>query len=329
MLASFSAFPDIEQQSADIQGGKHAHHDPDEQRDGKTADLVGTDHVEHHGHQQRGDIGIDNCGKGPAKAILDGHADCSSTPLFLTNPFKNQHIRVNRHSDCQHQAGQAGQRESGLDEDHRPHHQHQVQQQANHGHDAREAVITDHEDDNRDRCDSDGRHALLLHIAAQGGRNCQFADRLLLQRDFECPGLEHTDQLVDLFTGEITRDLSTPTDAFIERRCGEHFAVENDRQVSIKPLRSVGFVGAGQFRELEGSRGIQTEADSQPAVLVVGLIDVVEVFPRHPQVFLVGHQHVIDRPPLQVGPLFEHQLIPRILNISPVLGNGQPGPFHL
>ena len=235
MLASFSAFPDIEQQSADIQGGKHAHHDPDKQRDGKTADLVSTDHVEHHGHQQRGDIGIDNRGEGPAKAILNGHADRSPTPLFLTNPFKNQHIRINGHSDRQHQASQAGQRESGLDEDHHPHHQHQVQQQANHSHDAREPVVTDHEDDNRDGCDPDGRHSLLLHVAAQSGRNRQFADRLLLQRDFECTGLEYTDQLVDLFTGEITRDLTAATDAFVERRGGEHLSVENDRKVSIKP----------------------------------------------------------------------------------------------
>ena len=99
--------------------------------------------------------------------------------------------------------------------------------------------------------------------------------------------------------------------------------------MTIEPLGLVRLVAAGQVREPVGATVIQPKADGQTTVLVVGLVDVVEVFARHPQVLvLVGHQHMIYELALRVWTHLEQQLIVGILDIPTVRGNRQPGAVH-
>ena len=73
-------------------------------------------------------------------------AQAGAAVAFLAKPLVDEHVGIDRHAEHEHEAGQAGQREGGIDGDHEAHGQQQVGQQCDAGDQAGEAVVDEHED---------------------------------------------------------------------------------------------------------------------------------------------------------------------------------------
>ena len=59
-LEPFHLLTDVEQQTPEVEGAEHAHHDSDEQHHGEPADLIGPDREQDDGGDEGGDIGVED-----------------------------------------------------------------------------------------------------------------------------------------------------------------------------------------------------------------------------------------------------------------------------
>ena len=99
-------FGDLEHHASEIKHGEQADDEADEQRDGEAANLVGADHVENDGTNQRGDVRVDDRGKGPVKAVVNRHPQAGAAFAFFAHSLVDQHVRVDRDTDRQRDTGQ-------------------------------------------------------------------------------------------------------------------------------------------------------------------------------------------------------------------------------
>ena len=117
---------DVKDQASHEDCGKHAGENAQYQRYGETLHLVGANIEQHDAGNDRRQIRVDDRAHRPAKAIANRHSQRGAVFKLFANPLVNQHIRVDRHTDRQRQPRQAGQRESGFDENHQRQHHQQV-----------------------------------------------------------------------------------------------------------------------------------------------------------------------------------------------------------
>ena len=80
-----------------------------------------------------------------------GGADGLAFAQLLADALEDQHVRIDGHAQRQDDAGDARQRQRGLEVRHHPQKDDQVQQQCQHGVDARAAVVDEHGQDQQRR----------------------------------------------------------------------------------------------------------------------------------------------------------------------------------
>ena len=104
---------------SEVQYREETDRQADKQRDGKTTDQIRTDHIQNQGGDERGQIAVDNRGKGFIKTILNRQSQAGSSGKFFSHSLVNEHVRVDRHTNRQHQTRQSGKCEGCRDQGHR------------------------------------------------------------------------------------------------------------------------------------------------------------------------------------------------------------------
>ncbi len=102
------------------------------------------------------------------------------------------------------------------------------------------------------------------------------ADRFWSQRGWQLAGVEHVDQELDFFLGEIARDLTAAADLADDAGRRDDFVVENDAQVAIEFGCRVGQVLLGQSAKALRAGRAEREVDGVLS-LVVALGGRVEI----------------------------------------------------
>ena len=92
---------------------------------------------------------------------------------LLLHALEDQDVRVDRHADREHEAGDGGQGEGEAEGREDADHDDEVDDLGEGGVDARALVVEEHEDDDEDEADRDGQDARADRVLAEGG-----ADRL-------------------------------------------------------------------------------------------------------------------------------------------------------
>src|SRR6202047_58392 len=136
--------------------GKNRGDDADAERDGKAAHRTGADIEQHRGGDEGGDVGIQDRRQRPLEAGVDRRNRVASAAQFLADALIDQNVGVDRDADRQHDAGDAGQRQRGIQqrqhaEDHRD-----VDGDRDIGEHAEQPVGDEHETDDHDRTDKGG-----------------------------------------------------------------------------------------------------------------------------------------------------------------------------
>src|SRR5882762_1476388 len=78
------------------------------QGDGKSLDRPRPENKQDRCRNNRGYVGIHNRDPSPRKPLLDGRRRRSPSPQLFADALKNQHVRVNTHTDGQNDAGNSG-----------------------------------------------------------------------------------------------------------------------------------------------------------------------------------------------------------------------------
>ena len=113
---------------------------------------------------------------------------------LLADALEDQHVGVDRHADGQDHAGDAGQRERGLEGADRAEQEDDVEDQGDDGVDARALVVDEHEDDDQDQPDHAGPQPADDRVAPE-----RRADRPLLEvgdRGRQRAGAQHQRQVL-------------------------------------------------------------------------------------------------------------------------------------
>ena len=144
---------------------------------------------------------------------------------FLADTLENQHVRVDRHADGQHNTGDARQGEGGVEVAHDAHQNEQVEYQREVGHRTGEPIVNQHEDRHRDHTVNGGLGSTLHRVRAEGGFHAHFLD------DFQ-GRLERVKQGVGdgrgFLHGEIAGDLAVTGDLFLQNWGGHELTIEDD-----------------------------------------------------------------------------------------------------
>ena len=120
---------------------------PEDERDGEPAHRPGADAEEDERGDDRGQVGVEDDQEGAFVAGADRQAQRLAALAFLADALVDQHVRVHRHAERQHQSGDARQREHRLHAGHSAEHEQQVHQHGEVGDDAADEVVDRHEDD--------------------------------------------------------------------------------------------------------------------------------------------------------------------------------------
>src|SRR5258708_7217748 len=159
---------DVEDHARDEERREHRREETDQQRDGKSLDRTGAELEEEERRDDRGHVGIDDRAEGSREAVLDGSPDRLPIAELLANALEDEDIRVDGHTECEDDAGDAGQRQRGVEDGHHPEQDDEVQQQGQHGVDAGAPVIEQDREDQCHKADERCRHTLTDGVASEG-----------------------------------------------------------------------------------------------------------------------------------------------------------------
>ena len=90
---------------------------------------------------------VDNRDERPVKADADRGRNIEAEPQFFANSLKNQHVRIDRHTDAENQSGDTRQSQRRFDHDQRRNREDHVQYQGHDGVNTCSAIIKQHEND--------------------------------------------------------------------------------------------------------------------------------------------------------------------------------------
>ena len=167
---------------------EHRDDDAAGEHDREAAHRAGADGVEDASGDDRRDVGVEDRGEGARIAVLDGLADRRAALELLADALEDQHVRVDRHAERQHEARDAGHRQDGQlhlraghrrvlderaedvrDEEERRRQQDHVEEERHVGDHAQVPVVEDHEERDQHEADDRGLNAGADGVAADGG----------------------------------------------------------------------------------------------------------------------------------------------------------------
>ena len=170
--------PEVEHRPRHVQRGEQADDEADRQADAEALELIVADDVQHDGGEDARQVRVDDRREGAVVAVADGQGEAGAAFAFLAQTLVDQHVGIDGHAEHEHEAGQAGQREGGVDQHHEADRQQQVGQQRDAGDDAGEAVVDEHEDQHGHEGEADRQRALADRVAAERRPHGVLADRL-------------------------------------------------------------------------------------------------------------------------------------------------------
>jgi hypothetical protein len=221
--------PEGDEHPRHVDRGEHRSDDADEQHHREAADRAGAE-VE---HQRRGDgvgdVGIEDSGGGFLIARLQRVEQPPSPPLLLTNALVDQHVGIDRSTDRQHEAGNAGQGERSVEQGHDAKDHQRVDDQPDHRIHAEPAVGDQHESHHQQGGDDAGNDAEADRIRAKVRADGALFDRHSARS--AAAGAQRDGELIGFLDREAAGDAGLPSeDRLADRRGGEHDIVEDDRE---------------------------------------------------------------------------------------------------
>ena len=157
---------------------------------------------------------------------------------LLADALEDQHVRVHGHAHREHDAGDAGQRERGLQQRQHGHDQHQIQGQRQIGDQAEHLVVKGHEDQHQHKADDHRIHALIDIILAEAG-----ADGALLNdidRRGQRAGAQQQRQRARLLGGIQAGNLKAAAELFADHGGVDHL-LDRALDLSRRPVLLDGF----------------------------------------------------------------------------------------
>ena len=240
--------------AGDEQRREQRRQDADDQGDGKALHRPGAELEEQERGDDRREARVGDGRERVLEALVDGEPDRLAVPQFLADALEDQHVRVDRDADGEHDAGEARQRERGVEHGQRAHGVQQVECERRDGEDAAQGVVAHHDQDDEQRADEPGEEAGPDRVGAEARAHLpRLHDH---ERDGERAGLERQGQVLGLLQGLAAEgDAAVALDAALDdRRAALHPAVEDDGH-------EVADVPAGALAELAATGAIELEAD--------------------------------------------------------------------
>src|SRR6202011_2907066 len=143
--------------------GENRGDNADAERHGEAAHRPGADIEQHRRGDERGDIGIEDRRQGAGKAGVDGVDGAAARAYFLADALIDQHVRIHRDADREHDAGDTRQRQRRAQQRQHAEDHGNVDGDRDVGEQAEQAVSREHEDD-------DQRRAGVSRVFARGDR---------------------------------------------------------------------------------------------------------------------------------------------------------------
>src|SRR6266403_4765960 len=159
--------PTRDDQAGKRKRGENRGNDADAERDGEAAHRPGADVEQHGGGDEGGDVGIEDCRQSALEAGVDRRNRRASAAQFLADALIDQHVGVYRDADREHDTGDAGQSERGVQQRQHTENHRNVDGDRNVGEHDEQPVGQKHEHDDHDRADIGGKFTLLDRILAE------------------------------------------------------------------------------------------------------------------------------------------------------------------
>ena len=212
------------------------------------------------------------------EAGVDRRDRVAAAAQFLADALIDQHVGVDRDADGQHDAGDAGQRQRGVEQRQQAEDHGDVDGDRDIGEHAEQPIGHQHEDDDHDRTDIGCEFALLDRILAEPRPDGAFLDHRQWRR--QRAGAQQDREIVGGLHGEIAGNLpGAAGDRFADHGRGNHLVVEHDRKRLPDILRR-------RLREFARSGGVEAEADDRLArALVEARLRVGQI--------AAGNQHLL------------------------------------
>ena len=238
------------------------------------------------------------------EALVHGGPHQFPVLQLLADALEDQHVRVDRDADRQHESGEPGQREGEPEPREPGEREDDVQGQRGHGQHTRQPVVRHHDQHDEGDADDSGADTVADRVLAERRADgALFDDR---ERGGERPRLEHQRQVLGVLQRLCAQfDLSALPDlAFDDRRLPLHPAVEDDRHIVVH-------VAAGLALEDAPPAPRQHEVHHRLVGERVACgLRVLEVFTRDDRLVLPGVQRAVAAagtrqhlgPPLELDP---------------------------
>ena len=295
------AFGEIEHRSRHVNRCEHREQDSQDQRDCKAANLVSTDCIQNNRCDQCCQVGIDNRDGSFRKTITNSHAVCRTFLQLFSNPFKDQHICVNRHTDRQYQSSQSRQCQWLVDQDHGCHDHRKVQNQSDASNHTSESIIEQDENQNQCQRSDDRVNTLFDGVSTQRCINRVLGDRLVVQGSRQLSSFQDSYQSIDFVTCEVTSDLALRSNWAKDIRGRQKRVVQDDPKLTLES--SIGSVVGCQSKELAATSVGQIERYGRSPFLVKDACSKGQVFASNDQIWIDDHQGFDPVPTLLQHPL--------------------------
>ena len=176
-----------------------------------------------------GHVGVEDRPERLAIAGLDRVDQPSAAPDLLADALVDQHVGVDRGTDRQDEAGDSRQGQSGVEDRHDAEDQEGVHHQRDVRVDAEPSVGHQHEDDDAERSDEAGDHALVDGILAEVGADGALLDHVELHR--QLARRQADGEVVRALDRETAADLRLAAeDRLVDVRRRQDLVVEDDRE---------------------------------------------------------------------------------------------------
>ena len=186
--------PEHVEGAGDEHRGEQRCQDADDQRDGEALHRAGAELEEQEGGDDRRQARVGDGGQRVLEALVDGESHRLAVAQLLADALEDQHVRVHRDADGEHDAGEARQGQRGVEHGQRAHGVEQVEAERQHGEDAAQRVVAHHDQDDEQRADEAGEQAALDRVGAEAGADLARLDDH--ERDRQRTGLERQGQVL-------------------------------------------------------------------------------------------------------------------------------------
>src|SRR5690606_12830708 len=185
---------------------------------------------------------------------------------LLLDPFKDENVRVDRHTHCEHNPCNTGQRKRGGQRWLREYAQDEedVERKRNVRYESTSGVISDHKDYDQRKAADNGNQPLFQGLFTEGRSNNTFLNDC--ERSRERSGAQYVGQVFRFFNGEVSGDLRVAVGNFtLYIGCRIYGIVENDGDPSLR--LPAGCVGR-HLRPHLCPGGVHRHADGIATVLI-------------------------------------------------------------